>query len=98
MNITLEEDVFALLKRMSDLGKKVPYTDTGIAMVVSVMHKRLQDAVAQGLLASFTISPPKVADIPDNDKANRVVPDIPFTAVLQGAVHTLTIRGYLTTS
>lgn len=91
----MEEDVFGLLKRKSDLGQKIPYTDVGVNMVATTMAKRLDEAVQRGFLASYTISPPFVADIADNDKANRTVPDIPFTATLAGAVHKITIRGYV---
>lgn len=91
----MEEDVFGLLKRKSDLGQKIPYTDSGIAMITSTMAKRLDEAVQRGFLANYTISPPFVADIPTNDRANRTVPDIPFTATLAGAAHKITIRGYV---
>lgn len=91
----LEEDVFGLLKRKSDLGQKIPYTDAGIAMIAGTMAKRLDEAVTRGFLSEYTISPPFVEDIPTNDKANRTLADIPFTATLAGAIHKITIRGYV---
>ena len=95
MNTTLEEDVFGLLKRKSDAGQKISYTDAGILMIAGVMEKRLAEAVTRGFLSEFSISPPFIEDIPDNDKANRTLADIPFTATLAGAIHKITIRGYV---
>ena len=57
------------------------------------MVKRLDEAVRNGYLASYTISPPFVDDIATNDKANRLLPDIPFEGVLAGAIHTIKING-----
>lgn len=96
LEITMEEDIFAFLKRKSDLGKKVPYTDLGISMIGNVMRKRLDIGVKNGFLESYKLLPPKAADQPDNDKANRVLADFPFEATVAGAFQDITIRGYLT--
>lgn len=94
----MESDIFAFIKRKSDLGTKVPYTDAGVGMIKGVMNKRLDISISQGFLASTPaprISAPFVADIAANDKAGRLLPDITFEATLAGAVHTTIIRGYL---
>lgn len=97
----LQEDLFILIKQKSDLGLKIPYTNTGVAMAVSVIDKRLQQAISQGFLSDDpvdapVITPPLVQNIPDQDKLDRYLPDIPFTATLAGAIHTITVRGYVT--
>ena len=91
----LQEDIFGEIKRMSDLSKKIPYKDEGVDQIRGVMIKRLDEAVRNGFLASYEIFPPKVDDIATNDKANRLLPDIPFEAVLAGAIHTVKINGYV---
>lgn len=94
----MEEDVFGFIKRKSDLGTKVPYTDNGVNMIKGVMEKRLQISVDQGFLSDNPpprVIPPLVQDIPTNDKANRLLPDVPFEATLAGAIHTVKIRGYV---
>lgn len=91
----MEEDVFAEIKRFSDLGKKIPYTDKGIQAIVGVMKKRLDEAVQRDFLASYKVIPPLVDDIATNDKANRLLPDLPFEGVLSGAIHKIVIRGYV---
>jgi hypothetical protein len=38
---------------------------------------------------------PRAIDIPANDKANRILPDVTFTAILAGAVHSVQVNGTL---
>lgn len=85
----IAEDVFALLTRLD----KIPFTDTGIALVVGALRSRLQNAVDVGLLASYDVSYPKAADVDPADKARRTLPDLNFTATLAGAIHRMKIRG-----
>ncbi|MCT9127509.1 DUF3383 domain-containing protein [Cupriavidus gilardii] len=89
---------------------KVPFTDGGIAIVTTAMRKALDLGVARNGIApeeldedgrkipSYTISAPLSANVPFNDKANRVLNDVSFTARLAGAIHAVTIRGNLTYS
>lgn len=94
----LAEYVFRLLA----LKDKVPYTDAGIALVVAEVENVLDRAFQQGIIADeegeplYTISYPTRAEIPANDRARRVLPDIEWTAVVAGAVEKVEIRGVLT--
>lgn len=94
----MEEDLFFLIKQKSDLGLKIPYDDSGIAMVSIVMRRRLDDAVRIGYLTSapeYTIIPPDLDTISDVDKAARLLPNMQFEATLAGAFHKIIIRGYV---
>lgn len=94
----MEEDIFGLIKRRSDRGLKVPYTQGGITLVEGVMYSRLQSSVNDGFLAASPapkVLAPLVGNVSDNDKANRILPDVPFEATLAGAIHTVKIRGYV---
>jgi len=95
----LEEDLFGLLKRQSDLGRKISYDAVGLAVIEGVIYERLSLAVARNFLAADpapTVIMPNLANIPDNDKANRELNEVQFEAVLAGAVHYLQpVRGYL---
>lgn len=91
----MQESVFALIKRVSDLGKMLRFTNDGIREIVSEMKSVLDGFVRSGFLASYEVFPPKVDDISVNDKANRYLPDIPFEAVLGGAIHKVKINGYV---
>ena len=98
----LEEDLFGLLKRQSDLGRKVSYDQVGLTVIEGVIYERLNLAVARNFLAASpapTVIMPNIADIPDNDKANRELNQVQFEAVLAGAVHYLQpVRGFITLS
>jgi hypothetical protein len=80
--------------------EKIPYDDTGIAMVCARVKEILQYAVGKSIIARdlqgnglYTLTPPKRADIPTNTRANRILPDIAFDAVVAGAVHQVQITG-----
>lgn len=94
----MTEAVFRLLATKP----KIPYTDAGIAMVVAEVDNVLKQAFKQGIIADengeplYTITVPKRADIPANTKAQRVLPDIEWTATIAGAVEKVEIRGVLT--
>lgn len=94
----MEEDLFQLIKSKADQGSKVPFTDSGIAMVAGVMFKRLTQSVDEGFLASDpapVVIRPLASSISAVDKANRLLPNVPFEATLAGAIHTVTVRGFL---
>jgi hypothetical protein len=88
--------------RLLALKDKVPYTDAGIALVVAEVEKVLDQAFKQGIIADeegvpmYTITVPKRADIPKNTIAQRILPDVQWTAVIAGAVEKVEIRGTLT--
>lgn len=93
LEVTMEEDIFAFIKRKSDLNQKIPYTDAGVQMIASVMAKRLDIAVQNDFISKYKIFPPLVEDISTQDKTNRILPDIPFEATLSGAFQNVVIRG-----
>jgi hypothetical protein len=75
---------------------KIPYTDEGVQMIVSPLRKALDEAVTHGLLANYSVTYPKVADIAALYKGQRTLPDINFTGVLAGAIHRTIINGTIT--
>lgn len=90
---------------------KVPYTDPGIQVIVAAMRKALDQGVSRGGIApeehdeannrvipSYLVEYPESVNVPFNDKANRVLKDVKFTARLAGAIHVVEIKGNLTYS
>ena len=87
---------------------KLPYTDAGIAVIGNGIREPLILNVTRGGIApeeldangdvipSFKISLPLSANVPFNDKANRILRDVKFTARLAGAIHVVEIKGTLT--
>lgn len=90
----LQEAVFSELVN----SKKIPYTDDGVTVIGGIVEGVLNKAVAQGILVagSIVVTTPLVADIDLTDKANRILPDVEFTANLQGAINTVVINGTVT--
>lgn len=75
---------------------KVPFTDVGVQIVLGQLKAALEEGVQNGLLASYTVSAPAVADVSTANKGNRLLPDVNFTAVLAGAIHKVEISGVVT--
>jgi len=87
---TIQADLFTVLKNI----EKVPYTDPGVDSMVSIIKGSLQKGVNRNFInAGFTVTAPLVADVSVNDKGNRILPDITFTATYSGAIHTIQITG-----
>lgn len=78
---------------------KVPYTDAGVGIVEAIVRSVLADAVSQAILTNDpepTVTVPLVADVASADRANRLLPDIEFTAQFAGAIHKVQISGVVT--
>lgn len=95
----IAENVFRLLA----VSPKVPYDDTGIAMVLSEVQGVMQQATGMGIIARdedgngmWSVSAPRRADIPTNEIANRILPDVKFEFVLAGAIHSVKVKGVIT--
>jgi len=75
--------------------RKIAYDDSGIQAVGGLVRSVLDEAGRKGILQSDTIvlTLPKYAEIPQADRIARHLPDITFTALLQGAIHTVAING-----
>lgn len=81
--------------RLANL-KKVPYTQSGLAIFESEIRAQLSEAVRVGLLDEtppYQVFVPRVLDIAPNLRAQRTVEGITFTARLAGAVHKVFITG-----
>ena len=87
---------------------KVPYTDAGIQVLVNGIRQALLLGQSRGLVApdeideagrkipGFVINVPRAASVSSNDKANRILRDLTFSARLAGAIHVAEIKGNLT--
>lgn len=91
--------VFSLLAN----AQKVPFTDLGVDMIVSVIQGCLEDGVTAGGLDAGgkngvpapSVTAPLVSEVSSIDRGNRNLPDITFSARLAGAIHTMSINGTL---
>lgn len=87
----LQERIYSRLVGL----KKIPYTETGVALIVSEIRAQLLEGVNNGLLVagSEKVSFPAVSAISSTDKGNRLLPNGTFEAKLAGAIHNITITG-----
>lgn len=92
---------------MINADGKIPYTDDGIQIIGNAIRAPLDLNVRRGgiapeeldendrIIPSYTMSLPRSSQVPFNDKANRVLNDVKFTARLAGAIHVVNINGSL---
>lgn len=87
-----------LLTQLANL-EKMPYTSEGVALAETQIRAQLQQGITRTVLASdpaFTVQVPDVNDpaqVTSADKANRLLPDLGFSAPLAGAIHKMTVNG-----
>jgi len=87
----LQEAVFTNLVNK----RKIPYTDEGIALIENAVVSVLAEGERVGLLVPglSVVTVPKAADVSSVDKIARLLKNVNFTAVLQGAIQTVEIDG-----
>ena len=90
----MKENVFSLFLT----EEKIPFTNGGIAQVLTQVDATLQLGVDQGILTDDpgrepTSSAPDILDIPAADRAVRFLDNVEFEAFLQGAIHKVKISG-----
>jgi len=84
-------------------AEKIAYDDSGIAKVATPLKNTLKQATNRRVIARsvdgdkglWSVDIPTRAEIPDNDKANRILPDMYFVVTIAGAVHTVQVNGVL---
>lgn len=90
----IQEAVFGVMANV----EKIPFTNSGIASVVSAIKGVLAKGVKSTLLSPDVdpvVLAPDVKDVDVSDKINRHLPDVTFTATLAGAIHSVDISGVL---
>ncbi len=94
----MQERLFAALASASAAGEKIPYTQSGIDTLTSLVSAQLKEGVAAGGLAATpapAVTAPDIADIDPAEKIARNLPGVRFSGTLAGAIHTLEISGIL---
>lgn len=99
----IAESLFGLLKRQSDLGLKVPHNETGYAMVrQAIFSDVISVGIARGAISTAAegaydpiIRTPERNEIPANDRANRILPDVVVDLVFSGAIQDVRVKVYV---
>lgn len=88
----IQEFVYSVLVR----NPKVPYTDSGIAVIQAEVLRALKLGIDNDFLSDSPapiVTVPAAANVPPTDKANRILRNVKFQATLAGAIHAVVIRG-----
>jgi hypothetical protein len=91
----LEENIFGRLVNLP----KISFTDLGIAVIEAEVAGVMSLCVGQGIFTADpapTVTVPLAADVDANDRANRLLPDVNFSAQLAGAIHQVEVNGVVT--
>jgi hypothetical protein len=95
----IQEQLFSLLKRESDLGRKVSYDEAGFAKVRQAIETVVQVGLNNGSISPDVepiVRTPLREEILDADRANRILPDVVVEVLYSSAVHTVLVRAYVT--
>ena len=88
----IQEFVYSVLVNST----KVPYTDAGITAIEAEIRRALQLGINNNFIANDpapTVTVPLAANVPPNDKAQRILRNVKFQATLSGAIHAINITG-----
>jgi hypothetical protein len=88
----LQQAIFNVLVAMP----KVNFDDAGIGIIANAVRGVLKQAKDNGILTDYNITVPLASSFTSAQRNLRVLPSIPFTATLAGAINGLTINGNIT--
>jgi len=90
------------IQRLFFQQDKIPFTNQGISQVVSEVEAVMQEATSMGIIATdedgnglFEVDAPTRAEVSEDKRKERTLPDVKFEFELAGAVHELKIRGVI---
>ena len=104
----LQNDMQLRILNLLLMNPKIPYTNSGIALVETQMMASLKAAQERGIVATdefdennklvpgFITSVPNSQSLTPTQKASRVLTDCKFAARLAGAIHAIQVKGSLT--
>ncbi len=96
---TMRENLYTIFETNAKIG----YTDEGFAIIADGVYAALNRAVDLGIIARdaesnqgvFTVVVPKRSEATDDEARSRQMPDIEWEALLEGAVHSVKVKGVL---
>lgn len=103
----LKSDMQTRVFRQLVVNPKIPYTDGGISIIENEIVASLKAGQGTGGIApteydtegneisGFSVQVPRSSEVSDNDKAERTLKGIKWSARLAGAIHAVEISGSL---
>jgi hypothetical protein len=104
----LQDDMQYRIYNLLIMNTKVPYTNSGIALVENQMLASLKSGQEAGGIAPdeydadgnvtpvYTVTVPNSMDMSASQKASRILTGCKFSARLAGSIHAVTVNGELT--
>lgn len=90
LTVRMQERILQLLAN----SDKIAYTQAGITALENEVRAQLQEAVGQNVITTgFTVTSPAIGDVSSTDKANRILGNLDFSAILAGAIQEITVNG-----
>lgn len=95
----LAEELYGLLKRESDLGRKVSYDEAGFAKIRQACNRVIEIGKARGSISldgNATVRLPTRDEVSEADRMNRILPNLVVEIPYSNAVHKVVVRAYVT--
>lgn len=98
------EGIFGLMKRKSDAGVKIPYSNVGFSMIEqAIFNNMINVGVARGAIlttadgAEFNprVNFPERSDVSVNNRAARILPDVEVEFIYSGAVQNVKVKVFV---
>lgn len=99
LQANLQQELYGLLKRESDLGRKVSYDEAGMSKVRQACRRIIEIGRANGSISldsESIVRTPTRNEVSEADRLNRVLPNLVVEVPFSNAVHKITVRAYVT--
>jgi len=98
LDARLKEEIYGLLKRESDLGRKVSMDESGFAKIREACWRVINVGLANGSVSNDVapiVRTPEREEILDAQRAARELPNVVVELLYSNAVHKVTVRAYV---
>jgi hypothetical protein len=85
-----------IAEALHNVDERIPFTDSGLAFIGTVMRGVLADAVTRGFYATYTVSVPKASEFTSAERQTRAASRLTWSAVRAGAINSVTVNGTVT--
>jgi hypothetical protein len=88
------ENIVNLKLKLADQGKKLPFTDVGVHLVVAQVKAANGAGLQAGIIRPGTdsVTAPLEANVSDANKGTRTLPDVNTTWELAGSIHHIQVN------
>jgi hypothetical protein len=99
LKANLAQEIYGLMKRESDLGRKVSYDEAGFSKIRQACRRVIEIGRASGSISldiESIVRTPTRDEVSEADRMNRVLPNLVVEVPYSNAVHKVTVRAYVT--